>query len=58
MDIDERDTMREQHRETKIEDYLPPFYIPQENECLFCGSLKTFKTFDKKLVCRECWAVN
>ena len=50
--------IKEQFREPKIEDYLPPFYIPQENECLACGSLRTFRTFDKKLVCRECWAVN
>ena len=47
--------MNEQDR--IINENLPPFYIPEPGECLACGSMNTFKTFNGKLVCRENWCV-
>lgn len=32
-------------------------YVRDLGECQECGSMRTFVTFDKKLVCRNCWNV-
>lgn len=58
MDWDERFQMNEDARREIVENMIPPFYIPPPDECQHCGSTNTFKTFDKKLVCRNCWGVD
>lgn len=36
----------------------PQLRLPRDpDECQGCGSYDTFKTYDKKLVCRCCWHV-
>jgi len=54
MDLDERHIMNE---EARRESPWPPFYIPDPDECPVCGSMNTFTTYDKKIVCRENWHV-
>jgi hypothetical protein len=58
MDWDERFQMNEDARREIAESMIPPMYMPPPGECQHCGSNNTFKTFDHKLVCRDCWAVD
>ncbi len=58
MNKDERHIMNEEARRDIAETPWPPFYIPDPDECPECGSLDTFTTYDKKIVCRENWHVN
>lgn len=57
MDQDEKPFMREQARMDEDDHPWPPMYLPEPGECQECGSMNTFKTYDKKLVCRNCWHV-
>jgi len=58
MDPDERPIMNEEARREASESPWPPFYIPDPDECPDCGSMNTFTTSDKKIVCRTGWHVN